>query len=56
MTFFQRGEPMVFVQKWPFFEVFFLGIIDKEIVFYDIPEENNAFQGYKNKKFEKSKN
>ena len=47
---------MVLVQKWPFFQVFFLGNIGKENVFYDIVEGRNAFQGYKNKKFKKSKN
>ena len=51
-----RKIDMVLVQKWPFFEVFFLGIIDQENVFYDILEEKNAFLGYKNKKFEQSKN
>ena len=47
---------MVLVQKWPFFPVFFLRIIDQENVFYDILERKNAFLGYKNKKFKKSKN
>ena len=47
---------MVLVQKWPFYQVFFLGIIDKENVFYDIVERRNAFLGYKNKKFKESKN
>ena len=47
---------MVFVQKWPFFQLFFLGNIEQENVFYDILERRNAFLGYKNKKFEKSKN
>ena len=46
---------MVLVQEWPFFQVFFLGIIGQENVFYDIPERKNAFLGYKNKKFKKSK-
>ena len=41
---------MVLVQKWPFFQVFFLGNIGQEIVFYDILETKNAFLGYKNKK------
>ena len=27
---------MVFVQKWPFFQVFFLGSIGQHNVFYDI--------------------
>ena len=47
---------MVSVQKWPFVQLFFLGNIGKEIVFYDILEQKNAFQGYKKKKFKKSKN
>ena len=40
---------MVFVQKRPFFQLFFLGNIGQEIVFYDILETKNAFLGYKNK-------
>ena len=47
---------MVLVQKWPFFQLFFLGNIGQENVFYDILERKNAFQSYKNKKFNKSKN
>ena len=47
---------MVSVQKWPFFQLFFLGNIGQENVFYDILERKNAFQGYKNKKFKKLKN
>ena len=47
---------MVFVQKWPFFLFVFLGNIEQENVFYDILERKNAFLGYKNKKFKKSKN
>ena len=46
---------MFLVQKWPFFQFIFLGIIGQENVFYDIPEGKNAFVGYKNKKFKKSK-
>ena len=46
---------MVLIQKWPFFQVFFLGNIGTENVFYDILERKNAFLGYKNKKFKKSK-
>ena len=46
---------MVSVQKWSFFELFFLGNIDKENVFYDILKRENAFVGYKIKKFKKSK-
>ena len=47
---------MVLVQKWPFFQHLFLGNIEQENVFYDILERKNAFLGYKNKKFKKSKN
>ena len=38
------------------FLTFFLGNIGQENVFYDILERKNAFLGYKNKKFKKSKN
>ena len=47
---------MVLVQKWPFFQVFFSFSIGLENVLYDILERKNAFLGYKNKKFQKSKN
>ena len=48
---------MVLVQKWPFFELFFLGNIGQENVVYNIlSERKNDFLGYKNKKFKKSKN
>ena len=46
---------MVLIQKWPFFQLFFLGNIGQENVFYDILERKNVFLGYKNKKFKKSK-
>ena len=42
---------MVLVQKWPFFQLSFLGNKGQENVFYDI-----AFLDYKNKKFKKAKN
>ena len=47
---------MVLVQKWPFFQLFFLGNIDQENVFYDILEQKDTFLWYKNKKFKESKN
>ena len=47
---------MVLVQKWPFFQIFFLANIGQEKVFYDILERKNLFLGYKNKKFKRSKN
>ena len=43
-------------QKWPLFQLFFLGNIGQENIFYDILERKNAFLGYKNNKFKKSKN
>ena len=46
---------MVLVQKWPaFFQLFFLGNIGEENVFYDIIERENGYLGDKNKKFKKS--
>ena len=47
---------MVFVQKWQFFQLFLLCNIERENAFYDILERKNAFLGYKNNKFKKSKN
>ena len=46
---------MVLVQKWPFFQLFFLGNIGQENVFYDILERKNTFLGYKNIKSKKSR-
>ena len=47
---------MVLVQKWPFFQLSFLGNIGEENVFYNILERKNRFLSYKNKKFKESKN
>ena len=47
---------MALVQNWPFFQLFFLGNIGQENVFYDILEQKSTFLGYKNKKFNKLKN
>ena len=47
---------MVLLQKWSFFQVFFLGNIGQENVFHDILERKNAFLAYKNKKCKKSRN
>ena len=38
------------------FPTFFLRNVGQENVFYDILKRKNAFLGYKNKKFKKSKN
>ena len=48
--------PMVLVQKWPFFQLFFWGTIGQENVFYDTLERENTFLGSKSKKFKNSKN
>ena len=47
---------MVLVQKWPFFQLFFLGNTGLENVSYDILERKNAFLSYKNNKLKRSKN
>ena len=47
---------MTLVQKWPFFQPFFLGNIGQENVFHEILERRNAFLGYKNEKCKNSKN
>ena len=53
---FSKGfYPVVLVQKCPFFQLFFLGNIRQEHVFYDILKGENAFLGYKNKKVKKPK-
>ena len=47
---------MVLDQKWPFFQLFFLGNIGQENVFYDILDQKNAFLGYKKKEVQKVQN
>ena len=47
---------MVLVHKWPFLQLFFLGNLEEENVFYDILERKNAFVRYKHKKSKKPKN
>ena len=47
---------MVLVQKWRFFQPFFLGNFSQEKVFYDILEGVNALLGFEKKKFKNSKN
>ena len=47
---------MILVQKWPVCQLFFLGNIGQENVFYDSLERKNTFLGYKNMKSKKSKN
>ena len=47
---------MVLVQKWSFFDLFFLGNIGQENILNDILEQKYAFLGFENKKFKESKN
>ena len=44
-----------FLSKNGHFSNLFLGKIEQENILYDILERKNIFQGYKNKKFKKSK-
>ena len=54
---FSKGVNPWFLDKNDLFgNFFFLGKIGQENVFCDILERKNAFLGYKNKKFKKSKN
>ena len=46
---------MVLVKKWSVFQLFFLGTLGQENVFYDILERIKAILGYKNKNLKKSK-
>ena len=46
---------MVLVQKWPFFQLYFLGTIGQENVFYDILERKKTFLGYKKKSLKSRK-
>ena len=51
-----KGVNPWFWSKNGYFSKFFLGSIGQENVFYDILKRKNAFLGYKNKNFKKSKN
>ena len=53
---FSKGVNPWFWSNRGHFSIFFLGNIGQENVFYYILERKNAFLGYKNKKFKKSKN
>ena len=54
---FSKGvNPWFWSKNGHFSNFFFLGNIGQENVFYDILERKNAFLGYKNNKFKKSKN
>ena len=49
-------NPLFWSKNGHFSNFFFFGNIGKENAFYDILERENAFLGYKNGKFKKSKN
>ena len=53
---FAKGLTHSFPAKMAIFPTFFLGNISEENVFHDILERKNAFLGYKNKLFQKTKN
>ena len=53
--FFKGVNPWFWSKIGHFSNFFFLGNILQQNVFYDISERKNAFLGYKNKKFKKSK-
>ena len=54
---FPKGLIHFFFTKLAIFPTFFVfGNISQENVFYDILQQKNAFLGYKNNKFKKSKN
>ena len=54
---FSKGvNPWFWSKNGHFCPFFFLGNVPQENVFYDIVERKNAFLGYKDKKFKKSKN
>ena len=47
---------MVLLKNWSFFQLFCLGNIGQENVFYDILERKNPFLHYKKNKIKKAKN
>ena len=54
---FSKGvNPWFWPKKWPFVQLFLLGNIGQENVFYDILERKTAFLGNKKKKCKNSKN
>ena len=53
---FSKGvNPWFWSKNGHFSNMFFLGNICQENIFYDILKRKNAFLGYRNKKFKKSK-
>ena len=56
LGFFPRGQAMVLVKTWQFFQVFILRKIGQKNVFYHIVEGRIAYVEYRNKNLKKSKN
>ena len=54
---FPKGlKPMVWVQKWPFFQLFFQAIQSRKMSFTIFQNEQKPFQFIKTRSFKKSKN
>ena len=53
--FFQRGKPMVLVQKWPFFRLFFQAIQAKKMSFTIFQNKKTPFQAIKTTSLKSSK-
>ena len=47
LTFFQRGQPMVLVQNWPFFQLFFQAIQAMKMCFTIFQNDKTPFQAIK---------
>ena len=56
LHFSKRVNPWFWSKNGRFSNIFFLGNIGQQNVFYDILERKNTFLGYRNKRFKKSKN
>ena len=54
---FSKGvNPMVLVEKWPFFNFFFLSNLGQENVFYDILERKKRLSTLQKQKVQKTEN
>ena len=47
LTFLQRGQPVVLVQIWPFFQLFFQAILARKMSFTIFQNEKTSFQTMK---------
>ena len=55
LTFFQRGYPMVLVQKWPFFQLFFQAIQARKMSFMIFQNKKTPFQAIKTRRLKSRK-